>query len=144
MAFSMRWSAILEVCLNRNCWTYTSSPGTWTFATSWKEAIIIPILKKEKDRHSKTSYHPISLLSCAGKTMKCMVNRRLQHYLEKNGLLSPRNLAYGRIGAQRTKWHCFPWISRMASSRRWRHWPSLSTSPRLSTKYGRRVFFSST
>ena len=58
-----------------------------TFPTSWKEAIIIPIPKKGKDRHSKTSYRPISLLSCLGKTMECMVNRRLQHHLEKNGLL---------------------------------------------------------
>ena len=54
-----------------------------------KEAIIIPILKKGKDRHNKTSYRPISLLSCVGKTMERTVNRRLQHHLEKNGLLSP-------------------------------------------------------
>ena len=35
--------------------------NTGTFPTSWKEAIIIPILKNGKDRHSKTSYRPISL-----------------------------------------------------------------------------------
>ena len=63
--------------------------NTGTFPTSWKEAIIIPILKKGKDRPSKTSYRPISLLSCLGKTMERMVNRRLQHHLEENGLLSP-------------------------------------------------------
>ena len=68
---------------------YNHSWNTGTFPTSWKEAIIIPILKKEKDRHSKTSYRPISLLSCLGKTMERMVNRCLQHHLEKNGLLSP-------------------------------------------------------
>ena len=28
MAFPMRWSTISEVWLNRNCWTYTTSPGT--------------------------------------------------------------------------------------------------------------------
>ena len=68
---------------------YNHSWNTGTFATSWKEAIIIPILKKGKDRHSKTSYRPISLLSCLGKTMERMMNRRIQHHLEKNGLLSP-------------------------------------------------------
>ena len=68
---------------------YNHSWNTGTFPTSWKEAIIIPILKKGKDRHSKTSYRPISLLSCLGKTMERMVNRLLQHHLEKNGLLSP-------------------------------------------------------
>ena len=63
--------------------------NTATFLTSWEKAIIIPILKKGKDRHSKTSYHPLGRLSCLGNTMECMVNRRLQHYLEKNGLLFP-------------------------------------------------------
>ena len=68
---------------------YNHSWNIGTFPTGWKEAIIIPILKKGKDRYSKTSYHPISLLSCLGKTMERMVNRRLQHHLEKNGLLCP-------------------------------------------------------
>ena len=68
---------------------YSHSWNIGTFPTSWKEAIIIPILKKGEDRHSKTSYRPISLLSCLGKTMERMVNRRFQHHLEKNGLLSP-------------------------------------------------------
>ena len=68
---------------------YNQSWNTGTFQTSWKEAIITPILKKGKDRHSKTSYCPISLLSCLGKTMERMVDRCLQHHLEKNGFLSP-------------------------------------------------------
>ena len=68
---------------------YNQSWNTGTFPTSWKEAIIIPTLKKGKDRHSKTSYRPISLLSCLGKTMERMVNRRLQHHLEKTGPLFP-------------------------------------------------------
>ena len=127
---------------------YNQSWNTGTCPTSWKEAISIPILKKGKDRYSKTSYCSISLLSCLGKTMEHMVNRRLQRQLEMNRLLSrppppPPSLALGRTKAQRTKWHCLPRISRMASSRRWRHRLSLSTSPRLSTKYGRRVFSSS-
>ena len=87
---------------------HNQSWKTGTFPTSWKEAINIPIFKKGKDRHSEISYRPISLLSRLGKTMECMVNKRLQHHLEKNGLLSLHSLASGRIGAQRTKWHCLP------------------------------------
>ena len=88
--------------------------NTGTFPVSWKEAIIIPIPKKGKDGHSKTSYRPISLLSCLGKTMERMVNRRLQHHLEKNCLLPPpppppHRLASGRT---ETKWHRLPRISR--------------------------------
>ena len=58
--------------LDRNSWTYTASlwtQGHFQPAEMWKEAIVIPILKKEKDRHNKISYCPISLLSCLGKTM---------------------------------------------------------------------------
>jgi len=58
------------------------------FPDSWKEAIITPIHKKGKDRHSKTSYRPISLLSCLGKTLERMVNKRLQYHLETNNLLN--------------------------------------------------------
>ena len=68
---------------------YIQFQKTRTFPTSWKEAVIIPILKKGKDRHSKTSYRPISLLCCLGQTMELMVNVRLQCHLEKNGRLSP-------------------------------------------------------
>ena len=79
----LRWSGSCRLGKN------SSSSVLWnagTFPTSWKEDTII--LKKGKDRHSKTSYRSINLLSCLGKTMERMVNRRLQHHLEKNGLLS--------------------------------------------------------
>ena len=66
---------LLDIC--------NQSWNTGTFPTSWKEAIIIPILKKGKDRHSKTNYRPISLLSYLGKTIERMVNRCLQHHFKK-------------------------------------------------------------
>nr|KAG5696843.1 hypothetical protein BaRGS_030967 [Batillaria attramentaria] len=67
---------------------YNQSWNSGEFPASWKEAIITPILKKGKDKHNKTSYRPISLLSCLGKTMERMVNRRLQYHLEKNNLIN--------------------------------------------------------
>ena len=68
---------------------FNQSWNTGVFPHSWKEAILIPILKKGKDRHNKSSYRPISLLSCLGKTMERMVNKRLQYHLEKNRLINP-------------------------------------------------------
>ena len=42
-----------------------------------KEAIMVPILKAGKNKLEPASYRPISLLSCMGKLMERMVNRRL-------------------------------------------------------------------
>ena len=121
---------------------YNPSWNTVTFPTRWKEAIIIPILKKGKDRHSKISYRHINLLSCLGKTMECMVNRRLQHNLEKNDSLSPSQSGFRKNRSTGPSDTAYP------GYREWlpaedEDWLSLSTSPRLSTEYGRRVFSSS-
>ena len=48
----------------------------------WKEAIMIPIHKKGKDRRKSSSYRPISLTSCVVKTMERIINGRLMYYLE--------------------------------------------------------------
>ena len=68
---------------------YNHSWKVGTFPNKWKEATIIPVAKKGKDKTSKKNYRPISLLSCLGKTMERMVNNRLQCHLEKNNLLNP-------------------------------------------------------
>ena len=41
----------------------------------WKEAIIIPVPKKGKDKKNPHSYCPISLLSCVGKLLERMISR---------------------------------------------------------------------
>ena len=55
---------------------------------SWREAIIIPIPKPQKDTTNPTNYRPISLTSCLCKTMERMINARLVWFLEKNHLIS--------------------------------------------------------
>ena len=55
---------------------------------SWKEAIVIPILKPGKDSTNPANYRPIALTSCICKTMERMVNDRLVWYLEKNKLIA--------------------------------------------------------
>ena len=54
---------------------------------SWKESVIIPILKEGKAANIVESYRPISLTSCFGKIMEKMVVQRMHKYLEKNNLL---------------------------------------------------------
>lgn len=54
----------------------------------WKKSIIILFLKPGKDRSNASSYHPIALTSCLGKTFERLVNNRLIFILESNSLLS--------------------------------------------------------
>ena len=51
------------------------------FPSKWKEAHIRPILKKGKDKSKPESYRPISLLSCMGKLLERIINKRLISYL---------------------------------------------------------------
>ena len=60
----------------------------------WKEAIMIPVPKKGKDRSKASSYRPISLTSCVVKTMERIVNARLMHYLETNKILSEEQAGF--------------------------------------------------
>ena len=60
----------------------------------WKEAIVIPVPEKGKDKKNPRSYRPISLLSCVGKLLERMVNRRLINHLESNNVLSPTQTGY--------------------------------------------------
>ncbi|MGL4677181.1 MAG: reverse transcriptase domain-containing protein, partial [Brevinema sp.] len=56
---------------------------------SWKTAIIIPILKKQKEPTNIKNYRPIALTSCVCKLMEKIINTRLTWYLEINNILSP-------------------------------------------------------
>ena len=64
------------------------------FPSKWKETHIRPILKKGKDKSKPESYRPISLLSCMGKLLERIINKRLISYLESNSLLAPTQLGY--------------------------------------------------
>ena len=54
----------------------------------WKEAIVVPIPKPNKDLSDPTNYRPIALTSCLCKTMERMVNDRLVWVLESKKLIS--------------------------------------------------------
>ncbi|GFW24990.1 probable RNA-directed DNA polymerase from transposon X-element [Trichonephila clavipes] len=59
------------------------------FPSSWREAIVIPILKPGKVPTDPLSYRPIALTSCFCKTFERMVNTRLVYVLEKEKCISP-------------------------------------------------------
>ena len=60
---------------------------TGTCPSQWKKAIIIPILKKGKDPSQIRNYRPISLTSILGKVMEKMINKRLNWYFERYGII---------------------------------------------------------
>jgi len=62
--------------------------------SKWKEAHIIPIFKKGKEKSKLESYRPISLLSCTDKLLGMIINKRLVWHLELNNLLVPRQTGY--------------------------------------------------
>ena len=62
----------------------------------WKEARMIPVLKKGKNKMKLLSYRPISLISCICKTMERIVNQRLQWYLETERIIAPEQAGFRR------------------------------------------------
>ena len=60
---------------------------TGIFPAGWKEAILAPLLKKDKIASDPASYRPISLLPVGGKILECLVLKRLNTYLEHRKLI---------------------------------------------------------
>ena len=58
------------------------------FPSSWKLAVIIPLLKPLKDPSNPLSYRPISLLSTLSKILERILNKRLTWFLESNNFLN--------------------------------------------------------
>lgn len=56
----------------------------------WKEGIVVPIPKANKDPSQPANLRPITLVSCVGKTLERMVNRRLTQLLENMGVFGSR------------------------------------------------------
>ena len=63
----------------------------------WKEARMIPILKKGKNRLKVLNYRPISVTSCICKTMGRIINQRMQWHLETENILLPEQAGLRRF-----------------------------------------------
>ena len=64
------------------------------FPPSWREAVVIPIPKPDKDHLDPSNFRPIALTSCLCKTMERMINARLMWSLESQGLLSVKQCGF--------------------------------------------------
>ena len=64
--------------------------------SSWRTAIICPILKKDKPSGLPQSYRPISLTSCMSKVAERMINNRLYCWLENKQLLTDTQAGFRR------------------------------------------------
>ena len=62
----------------------------------WREAIMIPILKRGKDKSKAESYRPVSLTSCVGKLMERLINTRLVWHLEEKKHITPEQAAFSQ------------------------------------------------
>ena len=67
---------------------------TGTVPQVWREAIMIPILKRSKHKSKAESYRPIGLTSCVGKLMECLINTRFMWHLEDKKYITPEQAAF--------------------------------------------------
>ena len=67
---------------------FNTSYFTGEVPDSWKIGIICPIPKPGRDHMAAAGYRPITLLSCIGKLMERMLQRRIEHFLESRSVLS--------------------------------------------------------
>ena len=72
----------LLLSIFNNVWSSGNIPQ------NWKEAIVIPIPKPDKDDTIPSNYRPISLTSCLCKTLERMINVRLIWYLESQNIIT--------------------------------------------------------
>ena len=67
-----------------------------TIPTSWKQAVVVPILKPGKNAAQPGSYRPIALTAVLCKIMERMVTDRLVYKLEKEGWFTPKQSGFRR------------------------------------------------
>jgi hypothetical protein len=59
-----------------------------TFNKSWRDAVLVSILKPGKPQGQLDSYRPLALTSCLSKMMERIVAKRFQHLAESCGMLN--------------------------------------------------------
>ncbi|KAI5756257.1 hypothetical protein M8J77_023456 [Diaphorina citri] len=61
---------------------------TGKFPNCWKTAVVVPVLKPNRDKLNAKNYRPITLLSCMNKIMERMINKRLNWVVNNNETLN--------------------------------------------------------
>jgi hypothetical protein len=88
---------ILKECASALCVPlsalFNKSLDLGIFPSSWKEAMVTAIFKKQ-DRQLKENYRPISLLSCISKIFERIIYNKLYSHLKTNKLLDVNNSGF--------------------------------------------------
>ncbi|KAH7980927.1 hypothetical protein HPB49_020317 [Dermacentor silvarum] len=66
---------------------------------SWREAVVVPLLKSGKPAGCIGSYRPVSLTSVAGKTLEAMALRRLEWIATALDTFAPEQSGFRRLGS---------------------------------------------
>ncbi|GFW84566.1 probable RNA-directed DNA polymerase from transposon BS [Trichonephila clavipes] len=66
------------------------------FPNNWKNAIVFPIKKPNKNAHFPDSYRPISLLSILSKITEYVILNRLKSYTNENNFINPNQYGFTR------------------------------------------------
>lgn len=60
----------------------------------WRNTVVHPILKKDKDARDGRSYRPISLLSCVRKVFEYLIKSRIEWLSEEKEILHPSQMGF--------------------------------------------------
>ncbi|GFU95623.1 probable RNA-directed DNA polymerase from transposon X-element [Trichonephila clavipes] len=66
------------------------------FPNNWKNAIVFPIKKPDKNAHNPSSYRPISLLSVLSKITEYVILNRLKSFTNDNNFINPNQYGFTR------------------------------------------------
>ncbi|GFX96041.1 probable RNA-directed DNA polymerase from transposon X-element [Trichonephila clavipes] len=64
------------------------------FSNSWKTAVVISVLKPEKDSALPSNYRPISLLSCLSKVYEFVLLQRLNQHCTASNFIIPQQCGF--------------------------------------------------
>jgi len=100
-------TALLKKCLPVLATTITNivnlSLSTGDFPTSFKQAIVSPLIKKPSlDKENLSNYRPISNLSFLSKLTERVVHNRLDQHLVQNSLYNSHQSAYTKFHSTET------------------------------------------
>jgi potassium voltage-gated channel Eag-related subfamily H protein 8 len=76
---------------------FNASFDTSVVPQSWRDAIMLPLLKADKPASEIASFRPISLTSCMCKLMERMLNERLYHIAESKGIFNNQQAGFRKL-----------------------------------------------
>ena len=104
--------------------------------SDWTRGIILPIYKNKGSKRDPTNYRPITLLSCLGKLLTSILNKRLYKYLDENNLLSETQSGFRKEYSTIDNIFALYALQEYCKSKKRNYIAVLLISLRLSTKYG--------